>query len=464
MDENQSPAPNQPTESNPAPNPENTVPPTAPISQASSGEKPQSDQPTQPTPTPTASTPPPPQASHVPPPPPIYTQPHYNPPPPGFTPPPLVAAGQSPAPSRNGRGWMILSLILLVVLAVVLFGSFAVKKSVRGYARQSSGTSVRHRHEYLEEVTIEDNSASDKVLVIEINGVISSAGSDRSEKNMVESIAEQLEVAKDDRNIRAVILKVNSPGGEVLASDEIYNSIKNFQDITHRPVIASMQTLAASGGYYVSAPCRWIVANDLTITGSIGVIMHGFNYRGLMNKVGLRPMIFKSGKFKDMLSGDKDLDTDDPKERAEIEEEKEMVQELIMETYGKFTNIVHTGRSDAYAKNSKNRVEEDKGRPLADNWTDYIDGRVLSGKKAYELGFVDELGNFDVAKDRALTLTGVHSANFVEYQRPFDLGNIFRLLGSTESKTATLKVDLGVNALNLQAGQLYFIAPTSIPK
>lgn len=359
---------------------------------------------------------------------------------------------------------MIFSLLLLVLLAVVLFGSFAMKKSTRGYSRSSAGTSLRHKREYLEEVTVEDNGSRNKILVIEINGVISSAGSDRGEKNMVESIAEQLEVAKDDPSVRAVILKVNSPGGEVLASDEIYNSIKNFQAESRKPVIASMQTLAASGGYYVSAPCQWIVANDLTITGSIGVIMHGFNYRGLMNKVGLRPMIFKSGKFKDMLSGDKDLDTEDQHEREIIEEEKQMVQELIMETYEKFTNIVATGRSQAYAKNSKNKVEDDQGRPLAGNWTDFVDGRILSGKKAHELGFVDELGNFDTAKERAKTIASLGSANFVQYERPFDLGNLFRLFGSTETKSTTLKVDLGVDVPKLQVGQLYFIAPTSVPK
>ncbi|MDB6028061.1 MAG: signal peptide peptidase SppA, type, partial [Verrucomicrobiales bacterium] len=188
---------------------------------------------------------------------------------------------------------MIFSILLLALLAVVLFGSFAWKSAVRGYASGSSGKSVRHKREYLEEVTIEDNGSPNKVLVIDVSGVISSADMDRREKNMVESIAEQLQVAADDSNIRAVILKVNSPGGEVLASDEIYRSIQDFQADTGKPVIASMQTLAASGGYYVSAPCRWIVANELTITGSIGVIMHGFNYRGLMNKVGLKPMIFK---------------------------------------------------------------------------------------------------------------------------------------------------------------------------
>ena len=100
-------------------------------------------------------------------------------------------------------------------------------------------------------------------------------------------------------DVKAVVLKVNSPGGEVLASDDIYSIIKKFQKNSHKPVVASMGSLAASGGYYVSAPCQWIVANELTITGSIGVIMHGYNYRGLMKKIGLRRDFIWHGEFHD---------------------------------------------------------------------------------------------------------------------------------------------------------------------
>src|SRR4029450_5729008 len=114
-------------------------------------------------------------------------------------------------------------------------------------------------------------------------------------------VEEQFRRAAEDKRVKAVILKVNSPGGEVLASDDIYNIIEKFQNKTQKPVVAAMGSLAASGGYYVSAPCQWIVANEMTITGSIGVILHSFNYRGLMDKVGLRPVVYKSGKLKDML-------------------------------------------------------------------------------------------------------------------------------------------------------------------
>jgi protease-4 len=206
-----------------------------------------------------------------------------------------------------------------------------------------------------------------------------------------------------------------------------------------------MGGLAASGGYYVSAPCRWIVANELTITGSIGVIMHSYNYRGLLNKVGVRPEVFKSGKFKDMLSGEKD-------EEEILPEEKQMIQSLIDETFQRFKKIVAEGRENA---SDQNRGE---GRPLADDWENYADGRVLSGKQAYELGFVDELGNFDTAVERARLLARIKDANLVQYQRPFDLSNLFRLFGESESRA--LKIDLGMQLPKLQVGRLYFLSPT----
>src|SRR5439155_20059324 len=182
---------------------------------------------------------------------------------------------------------------------------------------------------------------------------------------MVEQIHDQLKVASRDKRVKSVILKVNSPGGEVLASDDINQAIAKFQQETGKPVVASMGSLAASGGYYVSAPCRWIVANELTITGSIGVIMSTYNYRGLMDKIGLRPEVYKSGKFKDMLSGSK-------KEEEITQEETEMVQKLVDETFEKFKSVVAEGRAFA---NRKNKESSDaKGQTLSAKWADYADG------------------------------------------------------------------------------------------
>jgi len=243
-------------------------------------------------------------------------------------------------------------------------------------------------------------------------------------------------------------LKVDSPGGEVLASDQIYRAIKDFQKDSGKPVVCSMGSLAASGGYYISSPCRWIVANDLTITGSIGVILHTWNYRGLMDKIGIWPETFKSGKYKDMLSGERETNNIPS-------EEFTMVQGLINETYQKFKDVVAAGRDAAHEKN------KNKGRPLALDWTQYADGRVLSGSQAYNLGFVDEIGDFQDAVDRAKQITGIRNANLIEYRERYDISNFLRLLGQSEL-SHSVKLDLGVDLPKLQAGEMYFLSPTFV--
>jgi protease-4 len=300
---------------------------------------------------------------------------------------------------------------------------------------------------------VEEHGSPNKILIVPVEGVISSdAISSSGDYNLVHFIKDQFRMAAQEDEIKAVILKVDSPGGEVLASDDINRIIKQFQDKTGKPVIASMGNLAASGGYYVSAPCRWIVANELTLTGSIGVISHSYNIRGLMDKVGVRPEVYKSGKFKDMLSFDK-------KETDITQEERDMVQKLIDETFAQFKGVVADGRAWAYRENSK-YSKGDKGVQLASNWADYADGRVLSGKEAFKLGFVDELGNFDAAVSRAKKLASIPNANLVQYQQVFDLSNLFRLFGKSEG--TKIKVDLGLDTPKLKAGQLYYLAPNFV--
>ena len=358
-------------------------------------------------------------------------------------PPPLITPPPPPRPPRPGKAWMKIAIVLGILLVFSVLSN--LRHLVHGVTvRAKSGRQAR---EHLEEVTFENNQSKNKIAVLDITGIISSEPWDRSTHNLVDLISDQLRVAGEDDSAKAVVLRVDSPGGEVLASDEIYRAIADFEKNYKKPVVASMGGLAASGGYYVSAPCRWIVANELTITGSIGVIMHSYNYRGLLNKVGVRPEVFKSGKFKDMLSGEKD-------EEDILPEEKQMVQSLIDETFERFKKVVAEGRENASEQNSG------AGRHLADNWQDYADGRVLSGKQAYELGFVDELGNFDTAVERARQLARIKDANLVQYQRPFDLGNLFRLFGESESRA--VKIDLGMQLPNLQVGRLYFLSPTVV--
>jgi protease-4 len=335
---------------------------------------------------------------------------------------------------------------VMLVFALLALGLIGAGKSDRNWTHhhstQSPGAAELH------EVLVRDSPFEDKVAVISLEGVISGEVLSDIGSSLVELVSDQLERAAVE-GVSAVILKVDSPGGEVLASDEIYLLLEKFQKEHDIPVVASMGSLAASGGYYVSAPCRWIVANELTMTGSIGVIFHSYNYRGLMDKVGVRPDITKSGKLKDMMSGEKLPEEVLPEERA-------ILQGMIDESFAKFKDIIRTGRNHAAELNLKDGITE--GRKLASNWTEFADGRILSGQQALNLGLVDELGNFEVALDRALQLARLDGAKLVTYQPHFRFPGFLSLLG--QARSGSVKVDLGLPPQSrLPEGRLYFMSP-----
>ena len=343
-------------------------------------------------------------------------------------------------PARRGGLWLMIFLLagLLGLSLLAHFGQW-VDTVAEGGGPQ---------HGRLEETVLEPSEASEKVLVLDITGIISSFTVDRGGAGMVDWVDDQLDRAEEDYAIKAVILKVDSPGGEVLASDRIYERIRRFQEDSGKPVIASMGGLAASGGYYVSAPCRWIVAHPLTITGSIGVIMHGYNYRDLMDKVGVAPNVFKSGRFKDMLSGEKK-----PEEISQ--EERALVQDMVDTTFLRFKEVIRDGRSWAASQDG------DAVRSLSEQWEQYADGRILSGEQAWELGLVDELGDMDRAFERAKSLAGLTDAKLVAYEQPFSFSSLFRIQ-STVPGNAQIKLDLGLDVPGLEAGRLYFISSTYV--
>jgi protease IV len=367
--------------------------------------------------------------------------------PPPLTPPPVITP-PPPAKPRKSRGWMVVAIILIVLLGfswLIIFaqGFSRALKFNNGFNRSFKNGMAREVGPRLDECILEDNGVASKIAVITVDGIITSHTEDAAGNTMVDVIKAQLDRAADDKHVKAVILKVDSPGGEVMASDQINKVIVKFQEDSGKPVICSMGSLAASGGYYISAPCRWIVANELTITGSIGVIMHGYNYRGLMDKIGVAPMTYKSGKFKDMLSPDRSTNDIPPEEHA-------MVQSLIDETYQKFKGVVASGRAQAHEKNGK------EGKPLADDWANYADGRVVSGTEALKLGFVDELGDFDDAVDRTEKIAHIGDANLIEYRERYDISNFLSMFGQS-SASHDIKLDLGVDLPKLRAGGMYFL-------
>jgi protease-4 len=365
--------------------------------------------------------------------------------PPPVTPPPVITAPTPPKPRRS-RGWMIFAIILLVLLFISLFGNLTQFVSrMLSFNNGFKPSMARDIGPKLEECILEDNDARNKIAVIEVDGIITSHEADPAGNNMVDVIKAQLDRAREDSRVKAVILKVDSPGGEVMASDQINKLLVKFQSGDGgKPVICSMGSLAASGGYYISAPSRWIVADDLTLTASIGVIMEGLNYRGLMDKIGVEPNVYKSGKFKDMLSPMRETNEIPPEEHA-------MVQKLIDDTYQKFKGVVRDGRNAAH------KINGDEGKALAPDWENYADGRVVSGDQALQIGLVDELGDFDAAVDRAEKIANHgNPANLIEYRERYDLSNFLSMFGQS-GKAHDIKLDLGVDIPKLQAGALYFL-------
>ncbi len=247
--------------------------------------------------------------------------------------------------------------------------------------------------EELTEVVLVPNPARDKVLMIDVEGMISSIG-DASplsrEKNIVSRVFERMERAAGDPWVRAVILRLDTPGGEVTASDIIYHEILRFKERTGKPVIGLMMGVAASGGYYIASACDVIMAHPTTLTGSIGVISVFPNVESLMSKIGVKVNVIKSGASKDSGTPFRDM----------TEEERGIFQGIIDEYYGDFLDVV--------SRNRKERISADELRKIAD-------GRVYAAQQALELKLIDEIGYFDDAFRKALSLASLKTARLVAY-------------------------------------------------
>jgi protease-4 len=277
-------------------------------------------------------------------------------------------------------------LLLLIGLGVVAAGAL-------GRYTSASGDWSEKRIE---------GKGEQKVVVVRVSGDITgSAGGGALSAVTASSraIVSQLRQADADADVAAVILRLETPGGEVVASDEIYREVRRVG--AHKPIVSSMGDVAASGGYYIAAATKRIIANPSTWTGSIGVIAILPNVEQLSQKIGVKPVVLKSGAFKDAGSPFRDLR---PEEQAYF-------QKLIEEAYETFLKAVSDGRGKP----------ADEIRPLAD-------GRVYSGKQALANGLVDELGDLDAAYAAARRLAKLDrsAASLVEYQRQ---GSIFDLFG-----------------------------------
>jgi protease-4 len=218
-------------------------------------------------------------------------------------------------------------LALFLALCASLFFNLILMALVG--ATEAENLAVRSFGPNLSELVVEEGkSGAGKIAVIPVQGVIHNDETTEWGTSMVDDIKTALQTALDDDEVKAIVLAVDSPGGEVTASDIIYNEAAKAQK--EKPVVVAMSSLAASGAYYIACAADWIVANPTTFTGSIGVIIQSLNYEGLFDKVGLDAVVFKSGKIKDMLSGSRPITED---ERADVEG-------MVKQVYERFLGIV----------------------------------------------------------------------------------------------------------------------------
>ncbi|MCD6599401.1 MAG: signal peptide peptidase SppA [Dehalococcoidia bacterium] len=240
-----------------------------------------------------------------------------------------------------------------------------------------------------------------KVAVISLSGTITNGGSYSFLGSTITpgSVREQLYKAEKDAAVKAIVLRVDSPGGQVVPSEEISAMVEEAKE--SKPVVVSMGSMAASGGYYISAKADKIVAFPGTATGSIGVISQIPNLKGLYEKLGIEMQTFTGGKYKDMYSGLREL----------TPEEKEIMQQMVDVYYEQFVDVVAEGRE----------LDKEEVRDLAT-------GQLYTGAEAKELGLVDELGGLDTAINLASELAGVTSPE-VEYYKPPDKSLLESLLG-----------------------------------
>ena len=275
-----------------------------------------------------------------------------------------------------------------------------------------------------------------KIAVIEVSGLLmnmAKPGLLGSGEHPVSLFAEQLDRASRDSAVKAVLLKINSPGGTVVASELMYDELMHFKQETGKPVVAVMMDVAASGGYYLACACDQIVAQPSTVTGSIGVIMRTFDVSGTMNLLGIKSEAITSGPMKDLGSP----------YRGMKPAEREVFQHIIDDMYGRFVRAVAAGRP---------ALDESAVRKLAD-------GRVYTAGQALEAGLIDRIATMREVIADLKTQVGVKAARVVIYHRPRDYKPTYYARGpGSPMELNVLKIELPP-LLSMTPQFLYLWAP-----
>lgn len=293
----------------------------------------------------------------------------------------------------------------------------------------------------LEEVVI-SGDAVHKIALLEVSGVIAFEASNTWEfggqkPSVISRLHEALDLAASDPQVKGLVLRVRSPGGGVAPSETLHHLITLWKAQTEKPVVAFLQGIAASGGYYIAVAADHIVAHPSSVTGSIGVIMPGFNVADLMDRFGVVDQTLTSGPFKDSGS----------MTRAMRDDEREQLQSVISDLYARFVDVV------------------DEGRPKLDRFAveRLADGRIFTSNQALKAGLVDEVGHMDVAVNSLMHLANLSTAMLVTYKQVGEtVNNVYSDLSSRISTKTEINL-FNVGGSNVPVG-FYYLWPMALPR
>jgi protease IV len=332
----------------------------------------------------------------------------------------------------HGCVWIALGF---VCFCIVVFASVAIFAAV--IAGAMSGVKEASADEfgsYNRKFISGDKSSQNVILVVPVNGVIV-AGEDpspfASSMASADKICHNLKMAQKDSSVKAVVIQINSPGGEVVASDQIHHAIKKLRK-SGKPVVSVIGTMGASGGYYIACATDKIIAHRLSITGSIGVIIQNFKYYDLLKKIGVKSDTYTSCKYKDILSG----------ARPEKPGERAIIQDHIDKVYKAFIQIVADGRPQLTYKQLENSI--------------MTDGRILLGSEALKLKLIDQLGFFDDAVEAAAKLSKLKDYRVVAYKKKFSFAALFNAKAGAQPANINVKL-LGKDKNMIEAGKFYYM-------
>jgi len=270
--------------------------------------------------------------------------------------------------------------------------------------------------EEVEEHILSGVNQNERIMVLNIDGVIAGGSSGFGTTYDHGATMEALEYAKEDPTVKGIIFRINSPGGTVYHSAELWNKIKELKESKDIKIYTAMETVAASGGYYISAPSDKIFATEETVTGSIGVIADYVNYAGLEEKLGIKHNVIKSASHKDIGSASRPM----------TEEERNILQSSVNESYEKFLRVVSEGRN----------ISVEDLRPIAD-------GRVYTGNQAKANGLVDEIGYFDDAVASMTKDLKLKNPIVFEFENnEFNIFNKFLSMKANFTRSSLNEVDL----------------------